>query len=72
MDSAKIAINMEGNSRNFYQEQSEIAKFDSEKAFYKALAGQENGHYLLLLDYLEFLQDPAGYYSRTEHHSLDG
>ena len=36
-------------------------------------AGQEDREqYLLLIDYLEFFTDPAGWYVKTEHPCLGG
>ena len=33
---------------------------------------EERGHYLALVDYREYLIDPAGWFRKAEHHSLDG
>jgi hypothetical protein len=36
------------------------------------LAAQEGEHHLILLDYYEFLKDPAAWFVQKEHPSLDG
>ena len=66
------ALDMERKSCDFYETQMRTASQGSEAGFYQALAQQERGHELALLDYLEFLQNPSAYFARVEHHSLDG
>ena len=43
-----------------------------ERVFYQALSAQEKEHHLILLDYYEYLKDPAAWFVEKEHHSLDG
>ena len=57
---------------DFYRSQGEKAQYDVEKKFYETLAAEERGHYLALVDYREYLVDPAGWFRKAEHHSLDG
>jgi rubrerythrin len=66
------AMEMENKTRDFYKSQNEEATYEAESNFYKALAMEEMGHYLALVDYREYLIDPAGWFRKTEHHSLDG
>jgi rubrerythrin len=66
------ALDMEDKTFNLYTERSKSAKSDAERNFYDALAAEERGHFLALTDYREYLIDPAGYFTRTERHSLDG
>lgn len=66
------ALDMEDKTYNLYTERSKSAKTDAERNFYDALAAEERGHFLALTDYREYLIDPAGYFTRTERHSLDG
>jgi len=72
LDAITKAIEMENKTEDFYKSQSEEATYDAEKKFYEALAAEERGHYLALVDYREYLIDPAGWFTRIEHHSLDG
>ncbi len=72
LDILKMAIDKENKSFDYYREKSQTASYDGEREFYKALSVQENGHRLLLLDYQEFLTNPAGWFVMKERQSLDG
>ena len=72
IDAVKTAMDMENETYDFYKEQANKAEYDAEKRFYEALAVQEEEHHRLLLDYYEFLKNPAAYFVQKEHHSLDG
>ena len=72
LESIAKAMEMENKTREFYKSQNQKADFDAEKQLYAALAAEEEGHYLALVDYREYLVDPAGYFRKVEHHSLDG
>jgi rubrerythrin len=66
------AIEKEKKSYDFYERQSQKATYDTERDFYKALAAEERDHELILNDYYEYLSDPVDWFTKTEHHSLDG
>jgi len=72
LSAIKTAIDKEKKSYDFYEHQSQNAAYDAERDFYEFLAAEEREHELILLDYYEYLADPAGWFTRTEHHSLDG
>ena len=72
LDSIAKAMEMENKTREFYNSQDQKAAYNAEKKLYSALAAEEEGHYLALVDYREYLIDPAGYFRKAEHHSLDG
>jgi rubrerythrin len=72
LEVAAKAMDMENKTHEFYKSQGEKAAYDAEKKFYLALAAEERGHYLTLVDYREYLVDPAGWFRKAEHHSLDG
>jgi len=72
LDSIAGAMDMENKTREFYRDQSQKVSSESAKKLYSALAAEERGHYLALVDYREYLINPAGYFVKTEHHSLDG
>jgi rubrerythrin len=72
LDSIARAMEMENKTREFYKGQYQKAHYDAEKKLFSALAAEEEGHYLALVDYREYLIDPAGYFLKAEHHSLDG
>ncbi len=72
IDAVKTGMEMENKTLDFYRERSGKTTLDAEKQLYDSLAMQESEHFRVLQDYFEFLADPAGYYVRTEHTSVDG
>ncbi len=71
-DAIQTAMDMENKSYDFYKSQSKEATYYAQKDFYEALAAEERGHHLILLDYFEYLKDPAAWFVTKEHPSLDG
>jgi rubrerythrin len=71
-DAISTAIQKEKTSYDFYKLHSQNATFGTERAFYEAVAAEEMQHELVLTDYLEYLTDPVDWFTRVEHHSLDG
>jgi rubrerythrin len=63
---------MENQTYDFYQQQANLASYNAEREFYQALSAQEKEHHLVLLDYYEYLKDPAAWFVEKEHPSLDG
>jgi len=63
LEALKIAIQ---------KNQARSATYDAERDFYELLAAEGGEHHLVLLDYYEYLSDPAGWFVRKEHPSLDG
>jgi rubrerythrin len=72
LDAIQTAMDMENKSYDFYKSRSQVATYDIEKDFYETLAAEEREHHLILLDYFEYLKDPAGWFVKKEHPSLDG
>jgi len=72
LEAIQTAMDMENKTYDFYQSQSKKATHDAERDYYQTLAAEERGHYLALLDYREYLSDPAGWFVIQEHPSLDG
>jgi rubrerythrin len=72
LEAVKLAIDKEKKSYDFYEKQASKALYDTEKSFYEALAREEREHELSLLDYYDYLADPAGWFVKAEHPSLDG
>ena len=72
LDVVQTAMALENKAYDFYKSQSKTATHHAEKDFYEALAVQESEHHLILLDYYEFLKDPAAWFVQKEHPSLDG
>lgn len=72
LEAVKTAMDMESKTYDFYQNQGGQASYPAEREYYQVLALQEREHHLILLDYYEYLRDPAGWFVTKEHHSLDG
>ena len=72
LDAIQTAMAMENKTYDFYSSQKRNATYDAERDFYETLAAEEREHHLILLDYYEYLKDPAGWFVRKEHPSLDG
>jgi rubrerythrin len=72
LDVLKTALEKEKKSYDFYERQAKQASYEVERDFYEKIAAEEREHELALLDYYEYLIDPAGWFVKTEHPSLDG
>ena len=72
LDAVKTAMDMENKTFDFYKAQGRVAGYDTEKNFYESLAAQEREHHKVLLDYYEYLKDPAAWFVSKEHPTLDG
>jgi rubrerythrin len=72
LDAVETAMGMENKTFDYYTRQGSSATQDAEQEFYFAVAGEEREHYLILLDYYEYLKDPAAWFVQKEHQSLNG
>jgi len=72
LKSVEKALEIENKSIDYYLEQAAAAAYTLEKEYYESIAGQERTHQALLLDYFEFIKDPAQWFTMKEHQSLDG
>ncbi len=72
LKSVQIAIEMENKTLDYYLASADKASYLVEKQYYEALVQQERTHQYLLLEYFEFLKDPAQWFTIKEHQSLDG
>ena len=72
LDAVQTGLEMENKTYDFYIGQMESGQYDAERDFYEALAAEDREHHIILLDYYEYLKDPAGWFVKKEHPSLDG
>ena len=72
LDAVQTAMDMENKTYDFYTNQSKETTYGAERDFYQTLAAEEREHHSVLLDYYEYLKDPAGWFVKKEHPSLDG
>jgi rubrerythrin len=72
LKAVRTAIAFEAKGAEHYAELSTRVSDAKEKAFFNLLSQIEREHYLTLKDTEEYLTDPASWYRKREHHSLDG
>ena len=72
LDAVQTAMDMENKSRDYYLELAGKTAVAEQKEFYEAVADEEREHHIVLMDYFDFLKDPAGWFVNKEHPSLDG
>ena len=72
LDAVQLAIKKESQTFDFYTKRSAKATGEAEKTYYSAIADEEREHHLALSDYYEFLKNPAGWFFKHEHPSIDG
>ncbi len=72
LDAVKTGMDLENKTLDFYNARSKKTTLDAEKQLYEALAMQEGEHHRVLLDYYEFLKNPAAWFVQKEHTSVDG
>jgi rubrerythrin len=68
----EVATGFEAKGTDLYTDLSKASVDPREKAFFALLAGIEREHYLSLKDAQEYLKDPSSWFTRKEHHGLDG
>ncbi len=72
LDALRVGLTMEEKSVRYYQELADNAQDRYEKRFYLALVEEERGHYLKIMDSIEYLSDPEGWYRVHERLMVDG
>ena len=72
LEAIRIAADFEAKGHEAYQELSRSVTEGKEKAFFELLASIEQEHYLSLKDAEEYFKDPASWFTKRDHHGLDG
>jgi rubrerythrin len=67
-----IGLKMEQQSIDFYQRLAKQAQDPMERRFLLSLVNEERGHYYYLVDYRNYLVDPADWYYIKEMGNVDG
>lgn len=70
IEALKMAVEMEDQGIKYYQSKADMADDLFEKKFYHLLVREEGEHFISLLDTIEFLEDPQGYFSQLERGTL--
>jgi rubrerythrin len=71
LDAVQKAKDMEAKSYDFYHARSEQAETEAEREYYNLIAAEEREHQLVLVDYDEYLRNPAGWFVKTEKPSFE-
>jgi rubrerythrin len=66
IEALKMAAGLENDGIKFYQAKSEETGDFFQKKFFMLLAKEESEHFITLLDTIEYLEDPQGYFSQLE------
>lgn len=72
LEAVRTAIDFEAKGSKFYAELRDSVSNPKEKQFFDLLSRMENEHYVSLKDTEEYFIDPASWYRKVEHHTLDG
>jgi rubrerythrin len=72
LEAVRTAIDFEAKGTKYYAELRDSVSDLKEKQFFDLLSRMENEHYLSLKDTEEYFIDPASWYRKAEHHTLDG
>ena len=71
-EAVRIAAEFEEKGVIFYKDLAASSTDERERAFFELLSSIEYEHYLSLRDAQEYFEDPASWFVKTEHPTLDG
>jgi rubrerythrin len=71
IDLYKKAQDIEKDSRSFYRQKAQEVDNPSHKAIFNTLAEEENKHYFLLENIIEFVSRPQNWLENAEFHHLE-
>ncbi len=72
VNALRFGLEREEKSMLYYESLAEKTKNKFEKRFYLALSYEERGHYLKILDAIEFITDTSSWYYVNERGMVDG
>jgi rubrerythrin len=72
LKAVRTAIDFEAKGAKYYATLRDSVSDEREKQFFGLLSKIEHEHYLSLKDTEEYFTDPASWYRKAEHHTLDG
>ena len=70
IEALKMAAQLESDGIKFYQAKAGEADDPFQKKFFMLLSKEESEHFLSLLDTVEYLEDPQGYFSQLERGTM--
>lgn len=72
LEAVRLAIEFEEKGEAFYRDLASKVKDQKEKEFFELLASMEHEHLVSLKDTLEYFQNPEGWFTAKERHTIDG
>jgi len=72
LEAVRIAIEFEAKGEAFYADLAKKIESPVEKEFFKFLSSMEHDHLVSLKDTLEYFQNPEGWFTAKERHTIDG
>ncbi len=72
MKALNVGLEIEEKSIKHYETLAAISENQREKRFYLTLSREERGHYLWIMDAIEYLSDPVGWYYVKQGSMVDG
>lgn len=72
LEAVRIALEFEQKAEVFYRDLAAKVEDRTEKEFFSFLASMEHDHFVSLKDTLEYFQNPEGWFTAKERHSIDG
>ncbi len=72
LEAVRIAIEFEQKGEAFYKDLAGKVEGRAEKEFFSFLASMEHDHLVSLKDTLEYFQNPEGWFTAKERHTIDG
>lgn len=72
LEAVRIAIEFETKGEAFYAGLAQKTENPVEKEFYLFLSSMEHDHLMSLKDTLEYFENPEGWFTARERHTLDG
>jgi rubrerythrin len=70
IEALKMATQLESDGIKYYQAKADEAEDFFQKKFFMLLSKEESEHFLSLLDTIEYLEDPQGYFSQLERGTM--
>ncbi|MCX8110248.1 MAG: ferritin family protein [Syntrophorhabdaceae bacterium] len=72
IEALQLALDMEDKSVKHYERLASKTDNPFEKRFYLTLSYEERGHYLRIMDSIEYISDPAGWHFIKQGAMVDG
>lgn len=70
IEALRTSAKLEDDGIKYYQSRADTTEEPFEKKFYLLMAQEEREHFLSILDTIEYLEDPQGYFSQRERGTM--